>query len=49
MRSICDPGIVFVHIGGNCGLEQEMKRLQFGRTGKGKVYVRIKKMWQKLV
>ena len=31
------------------GLEQEMKRLQFGRTGKGKVYVRIKKMWQKLV
>lgn len=30
MRSICDPGIVFVHIGGNCDLEQEMKYFDDG-------------------
>ena len=31
------------------GLEREMKRLQFGRTGRGKLYVRVKKLWEKLM
>lgn len=31
------------------GLEKEMKRLQFGRTRKGKVYIRVKKLWEKLM
>ena len=30
MRSICDPAVVFVHIGGNCDLEQEMKYFDDG-------------------
>ena len=25
MRSICDPNCLFVHIGGNCDLDKEMK------------------------
>lgn len=30
MRSLCDPECYFVHIGGNCGLDEEMKAFDDG-------------------
>lgn len=30
MRSICDPNCYFVHIGGNCGLDEEMQAFDSG-------------------
>lgn len=30
MRSICDPSCYFVHIGGNCGLNEEMEAFDNG-------------------